>query len=134
MLKPRLPCSRRVGGRSSVSECLASSVFCATKQAFQRRILPRCAALNRCATRTQLVGAQARLTLENIVGESPPHAPGVPPSGALAAAKAKGSVLLSGETGTSKNALACAISQQQRAAPPDLFSPSAAAPFRVMWA
>lgn len=68
---------------------------------------------------TRLVGAQARLTLDDIVGESP--ATKRVRKQALAAANAKGSVLLVGEEGTSKNALARAIHNSgKRAAGPFL--------------
>ena len=68
---------------------------------------------------TRLVGAQARLTLDDIVGNSP--ATRRVRKQALAAANAKGSVLLIGEEGTSKNALARAIhNSSKRAAGPFL--------------
>lgn len=68
---------------------------------------------------TRLVGAQARLTLDDIVGTSP--ATRRVRKQALAAANAKGSVLLIGEEGTSKNALARAIhNSSKRAAGPFL--------------
>jgi transcriptional activator for dhaKLM operon len=56
---------------------------------------------------TRMVGAHARLTLDDIVGTSP--AMRRVRKQALAAANAKGSVLILGEEGTSKNALARAI-------------------------
>lgn len=68
---------------------------------------------------TRLVGAQARLTLDHIVGNS--VATRRVRKQALAAANAKGSVLLIGEEGTSKNALARAIHNSgKRAAGPFL--------------
>lgn len=68
---------------------------------------------------TRLVGAQARLTLDDIVGASP--AMRRVRKQALAAANAKGSVLLIGEEGVSKNALARAIhNSSKRAAGPFL--------------
>lgn len=68
---------------------------------------------------TRLVGAQARLTLDDIVGTS--SATRRVRKQALAAANAKGSVLLIGEEGTSKNALARAIHNSgKRAAGPFL--------------
>lgn len=68
---------------------------------------------------TRLVGAQARLTLDDIVGNS--SATRRVRKQALAAANAKGSVLLIGEEGTSKNALARAIhNSSKRAAGPFL--------------
>lgn len=68
---------------------------------------------------TRMVGAQARLTLDDIVGNSP--ATRRIRKQALAAANAKGSVLLVGEEGTSKNALARAIHNSgKRAAGPFL--------------
>ncbi len=68
---------------------------------------------------TRLVGAQARLTLDDIVGNSP--ATRRIRKQALAAANAKGNVLLIGEEGTSKNALARAIhNSSKRAAGPFL--------------
>lgn len=68
---------------------------------------------------TRMVGAQARLTLDHIIGES--AATRRVRKQALAAANAKGSVLLIGEEGTSKNALARAIhNSSKRAAGPFL--------------
>ncbi len=68
---------------------------------------------------TRLVGAQARLTLDDIVGSSP--ATRRIRKQAIAAANAKGSVLLVGEEGTSKNTLARAIhNSSKRAAGPFL--------------
>ncbi len=63
---------------------------------------------------TRLVGAQARLTLDDVVGHGP--AARRVRRQALAAANAKGCVLLSGEPGTSKNALARAIHNSGRRA------------------
>src|SRR5581483_5715906 len=68
---------------------------------------------------TRMVGAQARLTLDDIVGNSP--ATRRVRKQALAAANAKGSVLILGEEGTSKNVLARAIHNSgKRAAGPFL--------------
>ncbi len=68
---------------------------------------------------TRMVGAHARLTLDDIVGTS--AAMRRVRKQALAAANAKGSVLLLGEEGTSKNALARAIHNSgKRAAGPFL--------------
>ncbi|MDL1896117.1 PTS-dependent dihydroxyacetone kinase operon transcriptional regulator DhaR [Anaerolineae bacterium CFX7] len=68
---------------------------------------------------TRMVGAHARLTLDDIVGPSP--ALRRIRKQALAAANAKGSVLILGEEGTSKNALARAIHNSgKRAAGPFL--------------
>lgn len=68
---------------------------------------------------TRLVGAHARLTLDDIVGSS--SATRRIRKQALAAANAKGSVLILGEEGTSKNALARAIhNSSKRAAGPFL--------------
>ena len=68
---------------------------------------------------TRMVGAQARLTLDDIVGNSP--AMRRVRKQARAAANAKGSVLILGEEGTSKNALARAIHNSgSRAAGPFL--------------
>lgn len=68
---------------------------------------------------TRMVGAHARLTLDDIVGTSP--ATRRVRKQALAAANAKGSVLILGEEGTSKNALARAIHNSgKRAAGPFL--------------
>jgi transcriptional regulator of acetoin/glycerol metabolism len=63
---------------------------------------------------TRLVGAQARLTLDDMVGHGPSarHMR----KQVLAAANAKGCVLLSGEPGTSKNAVARAIHNSGRRA------------------
>jgi len=63
---------------------------------------------------TRLVGAQARLTLDDMVGRGP-SARHVRRQ-VLAAANAKGCVLLSGEPGTSKNAAARAIHNSGRRA------------------
>ncbi len=63
---------------------------------------------------TRLVGAQARLTLDDMVGRGP-SARHVRRQ-VLAAANAKGCVLLSGESGTSKNAAARAIHNSGRRA------------------
>ncbi len=68
---------------------------------------------------TRMVGAHARLTLDDILGNSP--AMRRVRKQALTAANAKGSVLLMGEEGTSKNALARAIhNSSKRAAGPFL--------------
>lgn len=68
---------------------------------------------------TRLVGAQARLTLDDIAGNS--LATRRVRKQALSAANAKGSVLILGEEGTSKNALARAIHNSgKRAAGPFL--------------
>ncbi|MBI4673806.1 MAG: PTS-dependent dihydroxyacetone kinase operon transcriptional regulator DhaR [Chloroflexi bacterium] len=68
---------------------------------------------------TRWVGARARLTLDDIVGNSP--ATRRVRKQALAAANAKGSVLILGEAGTGKNALARAIhNSSKRAAGPFL--------------
>jgi transcriptional regulator of acetoin/glycerol metabolism len=63
---------------------------------------------------TRLVGAQARLTLDDMVGHGP--SVGHMRRQVLAAANAKGCVLLSGEPGTSKNAVARAIHNSGRRA------------------
>jgi transcriptional activator for dhaKLM operon len=62
----------------------------------------------------QLVGAQARLTLDGLVGNSP-HARQVRRQ-ALAAADAKACILVVGESGTGKNVLARAIHNSGRRA------------------